>query len=61
MQTIAQKLNAAAVAGKLLSLGVIVGTCGHNTLRIAPPYIITREEIDKLTDKLETIFSNTNI
>lgn len=56
-----EKLNAATVAGKLLSLGVIVGTCGHNTLRIAPPYIITREEIDDLTDKLETIFSNTNI
>ena len=56
-----EKLSAATVAGKLLSLGVIVGTCGHNTLRIAPPYIITREEIDDLADKMETIFSNTNI
>ena len=45
----------------MLSLGVVIGTCGHNTLRIAPPYIITREEIDDVTDKLETIFSNTNV
>ncbi|HIW02851.1 MAG TPA: aspartate aminotransferase family protein [Candidatus Protoclostridium stercorigallinarum] len=56
-----EKLSAAGVAGKMMSLGVIIGTCGHNTLRIAPPYIITRAEIDDMTDKLETIFSNTNI
>ena len=56
-----EKVNAASIAGKMLSLGVVIGTCGHNTLRIAPPYIITKEEIDDMTDKLEIIFSNTNI
>ena len=56
-----EKLSAASVVGKMMSLGVIIGTCGHNTLRIAPPYIISRAEIDDMTDKLETIFSNTNI
>ena len=56
-----ERVSVAAVAGKMLSLGVVIGTCGHNTLRIAPPYIITREEIDDVTDKLETIFSNTNV
>ena len=56
-----ERVNAAGVVGKMLSLGVIIGTCGHNTLRIAPPYIISRAEIDDMTDKLEMIFSNTNI
>ena len=56
-----ERVNAAGVVGKMLSLGVIIGTCGHNTLRIAPPYIISRAEIDNMTDKLEMIFSNTNI
>ena len=56
-----ERVSVAAVAGKMLSLGVVIGTCGHNTLRITPPYIITREEIDDVTDKLETIFSNTNV
>ena len=56
-----ERVSVAAVAGKMLSLGVVIGTCRHNTLRIAPPYIITREEIDDVTDKLETIFSNTNV
>ena len=56
-----ERVSVAAVAGKMLSLGVVIGTCGHIPLRIAPPYIITREEIDDVTDKLETIFSNTNV
>ncbi len=56
-----ERISVASIAGKMLSLGVVIGTCGHNTLRIAPPYIITREEIDDVTDKLETIFSNINI
>lgn len=56
-----ERVNAAGVVGKMLSLGVIIGTCGHNTLRIAPPYIISKAEIDDMTDKLEMIFSNTNI
>lgn len=56
-----EKISATAVAGMMMSLGVIIGTCGHNTLRIAPPYIISEAETDDMTDKLETIFSNTNI
>ena len=56
-----ERLPVAGVVGRMMSLGVIVGTCGHNTLRIAPPYIVTHAEIDDMAEKLETIFSNTNI
>ena len=51
----------ASVVGKMLSRGFVIGTCGHNTLRLAPPYIISHEEIDEMTDTLETIFANTNL
>lgn len=56
-----ESLPVASVVGKMLSLGFVIGTCGHNTLRLAPPYIISHEEIDEMTDTLETIFANTNL
>lgn len=56
-----ERIPVSTVVGKMLSLGVVVGTCGHNTLRLAPPYIISHGEIDDMAEKLETIFSNTNI
>lgn len=55
------RIPVASVVGKMLSLGVIVGTCGHNTIRLAPPYIVTHAEIDDMAEKLQTIFSNINI
>ncbi|MBQ7227081.1 MAG: aspartate aminotransferase family protein [Clostridia bacterium] len=56
-----ERIPVASIVGKMMSLGVIVGTCGRNTLRLAPPYVITRAEIDDMTDKLETILANINI
>lgn len=56
-----ERIPAASVVGKMMSLGFIVGTCGHNTIRLAPPYVVTHAQIDEMTEKLETIFSNTNI
>lgn len=56
-----ERIPVSTVVGKMLSLGVVIGTCGHNTLRIAPPYIVSHDEIDDMAEKLETIFSNTNI
>ncbi len=56
-----ERIPALSIVGKMMSLGIIIGTCGHNTLRIAPPYIISHAEIDDMTDKLETILSGINI
>lgn len=56
-----ERIPVMSVVGKMMSLGVIVGTCGHNTLRLAPPYIVTHAEIDEVTAKLETILSAINI
>ena len=56
-----ERIPVASIVGKMLSLGYVIGTCGHNTLRFAPPYVITRAEIDGMTDKLEMILSGINI
>lgn len=55
------KLSGAVVVSKMLSAGFILNCAGHNTLRFAPPYIITRQEIDDMVDALNKIFSETNI
>lgn len=55
------KLSVAEVIGKMASMGVIVGSAGRNTVRLAPPYIISHNEIDEATAKLESIFASTNI
>lgn len=55
------KLPVSEVVGKMASLGVIVGSAGRNTVRLAPPYVITQKEIDEAAAKLESIFASTNI
>ncbi len=45
--------RAAEVQKKLFADHVLVGSCGGNTLRILPPLIIKKEDINKFIEKLE--------
>ncbi len=56
-----QKLLGAEVVGKMMAKGVLINCAGNNTLRFAPPLIITNDEIDFMAEKLEEVFANTNI
>ncbi len=47
--------QAAEFAAALRERGVLVGTAGGNTLRFAPPLIITRDEINVLTETLGSV------
>ncbi|MEG2882179.1 MAG: aspartate aminotransferase family protein [Christensenella sp.] len=53
---LSNKADAHTLQRLLLSMGFIVGTAGANTLRFAPPYVITKKQIDLLTDALHEIF-----
>ena len=44
------------IVSKALEKGFILNCAGHNTLRFAPPFIITAEEIDALITALNEIF-----
>ena len=48
-------LSARDVALSALEKGFVIGTAGGNTLRFAPPFIISKEEINKLCNCLETL------
>jgi len=58
---LADNLKNTEIAGKMLSKGFIVGMAGSNTLRFAPPLIITKKEIDAMADTLNELFAQTNI
>lgn len=58
---LSSKLKASEVAGKMLSKGFVINAAGNNTLRFAPPYIITNAQIDKMFDALKELFASTNI
>ena len=58
---LAPEVKNSEIAGKLAASGVLVGTAGNNTLRFVPPYVITKEQIDKLYEILEGIFSSINL
>lgn len=47
-----ESLPAVQLKSDLLSRGFIVGTAGQNTLRLTPPLIITRKDIDSFTGVL---------
>ncbi|MEG1754004.1 MAG: aminotransferase class III-fold pyridoxal phosphate-dependent enzyme, partial [Christensenella sp.] len=53
---LSSKADAHTLQRLLLSMGFIVGTAGANTLRFAPPYVITKKQIDLLIDALHEIF-----
>ena len=46
------------IVSRALHKGFILNCAGHNTLRFAPPYIITAEEIDSLINGLSDIFKD---
>ncbi|KAI4453680.1 aminotransferase class iii [Holotrichia oblita] len=58
---LSEKLKASEVAGKMLHKGFIINAAGSNTLRFAPPYTITKDEIDSMADALSEIFASLNI
>lgn len=45
--TLPEKINAGELAKRCLENGLIVGTAGGNTLRLVPPLIITKPQIDE--------------
>jgi len=56
-----EKLNSLEIAGKMLSKGFIIIVAGNNTLRFCPPFVITKAQIDSMTDALGELFAATNI
>ena len=58
---LSDKLKNSEVAGKMMHKGFIINAAGGNTLRFAPPYTITKAEIDAMADTLTEIFATTNI
>ena len=55
------KVKNTEIVGKMAASGVIVLTAGNNTLRFAPAYTISKEEIDTACDKLMELFARTNV
>lgn len=49
-------VHAKDVQKKMLHAGYLLCTAGHNTVRFLPPYIITKENIDGMADRLEKLF-----
>lgn len=54
---LAEEVTAGDIVKKALYAGYVVGTSGHNTLRLAPPFTITRGEIDGFCAALDRILS----
>lgn len=55
---LSQNISGKDIVAKALIKGFILNCAGHNTLRFAPPFIITKEEIDALIGALDEIFYN---
>ena len=54
---LSQNISGKDIVAKALIKGFILNCAGHNTLRFAPPFIITKEEIDALIGALDEIFT----
>lgn len=54
---LSEKKDAHAVQHALIAKGFVIGTAGSNTLRFAPPYCISRGQIDLLIGALSELFS----
>ncbi len=59
--SLGDKLTNTEIVGKMATNGVLLITAGHNTLRLAPAYTISYEEIDIACDKLMDLFARTNV
>ncbi len=55
------KITAVDVMKSLLEFNIISGTAGGNVLRVLPPFIITKNDIDNFLDKLEIILCETSL
>lgn len=53
-----EKVSGKSIVLEALKKGFILNCAGHNTLRFAPPFIITTEEIDALIAALDSIFTD---
>jgi acetylornithine/N-succinyldiaminopimelate aminotransferase len=50
-------LNPKDIQGKLRARKVLVGVAGDNVLRLAPPLIITEEEIRQVVDAIDAVLT----
>ncbi|MDQ2085410.1 aspartate aminotransferase family protein [Herbivorax sp. ANBcel31] len=48
---------AVEIKNKCFDKGYLIGNVGNNIIRILPPLIISKEDIDKMTDMLDNILS----
>jgi acetylornithine aminotransferase/acetylornithine/N-succinyldiaminopimelate aminotransferase len=49
--------KAAEIKGKCFEKGYLVGSVGNSILRLLPPLIVTRTDIDDMITTLDGIFS----
>jgi len=50
-----KKIDAKEIASALLKNKIIVGTAGNNVLRLLPPFIITKEQVDFFIETLKIV------
>jgi acetylornithine/succinyldiaminopimelate/putrescine aminotransferase len=55
-----ESVNGKEIVKRMLEKGFIINCTGHNTLRFAPPLIVSKEEIDKMVKALEEVFDAIN-
>lgn len=56
---LAESVSGKAVVTKALAAGYLINCAGHNTLRFAPPLVVTRTETDGLLAVLDKILTET--
>lgn len=55
------KVKNTEVVGKMTANGVLLLTAGNNTVRVAPAYTVSKEEMDVACDKWMDLFAHTNV
>ncbi len=45
------------IVGQCFERGLLLLGCGENTIRIAPPLVLTQEQADFCADTLEALFT----
>lgn len=55
------RIMAAKVAGQMEKLGYLLDYTDGNILRFSPPFIVSKSEIDEVTNALSDLFASTNI
>lgn len=52
---IVEEVEVKKIAALLMEAGIVAGTAGNNTLRLLPPFIINKQDIEIFIDKLTTV------